>query len=64
MRAISCYTGMTREEVKELPDEAKESLQLDIKDNLSMFDTVDWSIADIDAHCEKHKPGYNYNRPA
>ena len=55
MRAISCYTGMTREEVKELPDEARESW-LDIKDNLSMFDTVDWSIADIDAHCEKHKP--------
>ena len=21
-----------------------------------MFDTVDWSIEDIDAHCEKHKP--------
>ena len=21
-----------------------------------MFDTVDWSMDDIDAHCEKHKP--------
>ena len=27
-----------------------------IKDNIKMFDIVDWTIEDIDAHCEKHKP--------
>jgi len=27
-----------------------------IKGNIKMFDTVDWTIDDIDAHCEKHKP--------
>jgi hypothetical protein len=27
-----------------------------IKDNIKMIDTVDWSMDDIDSHCEKHKP--------
>ena len=55
MRAISCYTGMTREEIIEDKEMAHRSWS-EIKDNISMFDTVDWSIEDIDAHCEKHKP--------
>jgi replicative DNA helicase len=55
MRAISCYTGMTREEVIQDTDTAQ-SYWSDIKDNISMFDTVDWSMEDIDTHCEKHKP--------
>ena len=55
MRAISCYTGMTREEVIGDLDTAQ-SYWDEIKDNISMFDTVDWSMDDIDAHCEKHKP--------
>ena len=55
MRAISCYTGMTREEVIQDVDTAQ-SYWSDIKDNISMFDTVDWSMEDIDTHCEKHKP--------
>ena len=55
MRAISCYTGMTREEIIKEKDIAKR-IWAEIKDNISMFDTVDWSIEDIDAHCEKHKP--------
>ena len=55
MRAISCYTGMTREEIIQEKDIAKR-IWAEIKDNISMFDTVDWSIEDIDAHCEKHKP--------
>ncbi len=29
---------------------------LKIKDNIKMIDTVDWSMDDIDSHCEKHKP--------
>jgi replicative DNA helicase len=55
MRAISCYTGMTREEIMQEVDIAQNSWS-EIKDNLHMFDTVDWSIEDVDAHCEKHKP--------
>ena len=55
MRAISCYTGMTREEIIQEKDMAKR-IWSEIKDNISMFDTVDWSMEDIDLHCEKHKP--------
>ena len=55
MRAISCYTGMTREEI--IQDKSiTQNVWGEIKDNISMFDTVDWSMGDIDAHCEKHKP--------
>ena len=55
IRAISAYTGMTRDEILD----NKSSAQIKwsgIKDNLFMFDTVDWSMDDIDAHCEKNKP--------
>ena len=55
IRAISAYTGMTREEIIQERDIAKR-VWGEIKDNISMFDTVDWSMEDIDAHCEKHKP--------
>jgi len=55
MRAISCYTGMTRDEIIEDKEMANKSWS-EIKDNICMFDTVDWSMEDIDAHCEKHKP--------
>jgi len=55
MRAISCFTGMTRDEI--IFDKVQaQTIWSTIKDNISMFDTVDWSIDDIDAHCEKHKP--------
>jgi replicative DNA helicase len=55
MRAISCYTGMTRDEIISDKEMANRSWS-EIKYNISMFDTVDWSMEDIDAHCEKHKP--------
>jgi len=55
MRAISCYTGMTREEIIQEKDVAKR-IWSEIKNNINMFDTVDWSMEDIDLHCEKHKP--------
>jgi replicative DNA helicase len=55
MRAISCYTGMTREEIVENIEVANGKWDL-IKDNIKLFDTVDWTMDDIDAHCEKHKP--------
>ena len=47
IRAISAYTGMTRDEILE----NKSSAQIKwsgIKDNLFMFDTVDWSMDDIE----------------
>ena len=55
MRAISCYTGMTREEIIQEKNMAQR-VWSQVKDNISMFDTVDWSMEDIDTHCEKHKP--------
>ena len=55
IRAISAYTGMTRDAI--LSDKAEaQRIWSEIKDNISMFDTVDWSMNDIDSHCEKHKP--------
>ena len=55
MRAISCFTGMTREEIIQEKNMAQR-VWSEIKDNISMFDTVDWSMEDIDSHCEKHRP--------
>ena len=55
MRAISCFTGMTREEIIQEKNMAQR-VWSEIKDNISMFDTVDWSMEDIDSHCEKNKP--------
>jgi len=46
---------MTREEIIQEKNIAQNSWA-EIKNNVSMFDTVDWSMEDVDAHCEKHKP--------
>ena len=55
MRAISCFTGYNREQITEnISDTQLEWIK--IKDNIKMIDTVDWSLDDIDSHCEKHKP--------
>jgi len=55
IRAISAYTGMTRQEIM-LEKNVAQNVWGEIKDNLFMFDTVDWSIEDVDAHCEKNNP--------
>ena len=55
MRAISCFTGYNREQITENPSDAQTEW-LKIKDNIKMIDTVDWTLDDIDSHCEKHKP--------
>ena len=55
MRAISCFTGYNKEQVSENTGEAQVEWAK-IKDNIKMIDTVDWTIDDIDSHCEKHKP--------
>ena len=55
MRAISCFTGLNKEQIIE--DKAKTHEEWKkIKDNIKMIDTVDWTIQDIDSHCEKYKP--------
>jgi len=55
MRAISCFTGYNREQIIEHTDDTQAEW-VKIKDNIKMIDTVDWSLDDIDSHCEKHKP--------
>jgi len=48
-------TGKTREGIIQSKMETAEQWAK-IKNNISLFDTVDWSIDDIDFHCEKNKP--------
>ena len=55
MRAISCFTGYNKEQIIDDIDKVHEDW-IKIKDNIKMIDTVDWSLDDIDSHCEKHKP--------
>ena len=55
MRAISCFTGYNREQIPENIEDTQAEWAK-IKDNIKMIDTVDWSLDDIDSHCEKHKP--------
>jgi replicative DNA helicase len=55
MRAISCFTGYNREQIpKNIEDTQVEWSK--VKDNIKMIDTVDWSLDDVDSHCEKYKP--------
>ena len=55
MRAISCFTGLNKEQIIEDKIKTHEEWKK-IKDNIKMIDTVDWTIQDIDSHCEKYKP--------
>jgi len=55
MRAISCFTGLNREQIIEDTSGAHDKW-LKVKDNIKMIDTVDWTVQDIDSHCEKYKP--------
>jgi len=55
MRAISSFTGLNKEQIADDVPKAREKW-IEIKDNITMIDTVDWSMDDIDSHCEKHKP--------
>ena len=55
MRAITCFTGLNKEQISENIDEAYEEWKR-IKDNIEMIDTVDWTVQDIDRHCEKYNP--------
>jgi replicative DNA helicase len=55
MRAISCYTGMDKDSIEKNIELASKSW-IEIKNKIKMFDTVDWTLDNIDAHCEKYQP--------
>ena len=55
MRVINAHTGMTRDEIIDNMDLAKEKWK-EIKDNVKLMDTVDWTIDDVDSFCSSNKP--------
>ena len=55
MRLISCWTGMTKDEIVNDVDKAKEEWNK-IKSNVKILDTVAWDLDQIDSHCKTHKP--------
>ena len=55
MRLINAWTGLDREEIQENIEESREKWA-EISGNIKLFDTVDWTIDDIDSHLAIHKP--------
>ena len=55
MRLISCWTGMTKEEITKDVSLATEKWK-EIKSNVKIIDTVNWDLDQIDAYCDVHKP--------
>ena len=55
MRLINAWTGLDRDEIQENMDMATKKWA-EIRQNVKLFDTVDWNIDDIDSHLAVHKP--------
>ena len=55
MRLVNAHTGMSFAEIKENPTKAGE-LWSEIKSNMRILDTVDWSLDKIDSYVAKEKP--------
>lgn len=55
LRAISAWTGMSRQEIEQDPQFTRDEWAK-LKDNVNMFDAQGVSIDEIDAYCERHKP--------
>ena len=55
MRLINAHTGMTFAEIRKNPDRAGE-LWSQIKTNIKILDTVDWTLEKIDSYVAKEKP--------
>ena len=55
MRLINAYTGMTFAEIKENPQRAGD-LWSQIKNQIRILDTVDWTLEKIDSYLAKEKP--------
>ena len=55
MRLINAHTGMTFAEIRKNPGRAGE-LWSQIKTNIKILDTVDWTLEKIDSYVAKEKP--------
>ena len=55
MRLINAHTGMTFDEIRADMDVTKEKWA-EIKQNIKILDTVDWSLDDVDEFVQKEKP--------
>ena len=55
LRAMSSFTGVTKEEIYEDPKFVANEWRI-IHDNVNMYDAQGVSIEQIDAYCENHKP--------
>lgn len=55
LRAMSAFTGVTKEEIHEDPRFVAHEWRT-IHDNVNMFDAQGVTIEQIDAYCENHKP--------
>lgn len=55
LRAISAWTGMSRQEIEQDAQFARDEWA-NVKDNVNMFDAQGVSIDEVDAYCERHKP--------
>lgn len=55
LRAVSAYTGKTRDEIIAEPNEAK-GLFAPVKGRLKYIDSVDFSVEGLDAYVRKKKP--------
>ena len=55
MRLVNAHTGMTFDDIKNNPNKTSE-LWSQIKDNMRILDTVDWSLDKIDSYAAKEKP--------
>ena len=55
MRLVNAYTGMTFAEIKEDPQKAGD-LWSQIKHQIRILDTVDWTLEKIDSYVAKEKP--------
>ncbi len=57
MRLINAHTGMTFDEIRADMDSTKEKWA-EVKQNIKILDTVDWSLDDVDEFVQKEKPDF------
>lgn len=55
MRAINARTGMSRQQVRDNLPLAKSRLR-GLREQLEIYDSVDLTLEELDAHCKEHKP--------
>jgi len=55
MRLINAHTGMTFDQIRDNTQITKEKWA-EVKQNIKILDTVDWSLDDVDEFVQKEKP--------